>query len=381
MNCFRGEGGADAPVDSRALLFFVNDLCALTIEAAQRHVGAFAACVDGSHAWSLPQVAIIGKAPFKLEGPDRQLITSLALRAHVGPQTASIGDLVLRGGVVAAALSDLTVSGVSPTAEACVVRVRTELGVGRAGSPTPFFTTVAGFVRELAALAAWLAAFDPTTTLAVPARSVEQEAWVLSQDDAPCGKILVMPGSCGIAGTGGVGVLFAPVGPVLVRRGAVAHSRAADEGSPSKPSALLSCAVLQKEWSFPSNGMESLAVLPIGTTVAPASSPAVEAPSPEAQIEPHTSGAAAPASVTLALSPAAQAPLSADDGAGGALNETEPVSQALAGTSSAHVYGTTPFLPLDTAAPPDLIAVSPPSLAGSDAVPPPQPGGQMSDYL
>ena len=268
QNCFRGAGGADAPVDSRALLFFVNDLCALTIEAARRHVRAFIACIEGSHAWSLPQFAIVGKAPFKLHVPDRQLVTDLALRAHVGLETASIGDLTFQGGVFAAALADLAASNVSPTAEACAARVRTELGIGRVGTATPFFTTVTGFVRELAALAAWLQAFDPTTTLAVPARSVEQEAWVFTQEDAPCGKILVMPGTCGIAAPGGVGVSYAPVGPVLVRRSADASMVPACFGSPV--AALLPRDVLEREWATPSNAMESLSVLPVGVGVAAA---------------------------------------------------------------------------------------------------------------
>ena len=268
MNLFRA-GGADSPVDSRALLFFVNDLCALTIEAARRQVRAFTACVEGSHKWSLSQVAIITAVPYKLEDSDRKLVTDLALRSYIGSPAANIGDLTFQGGVLAAALADLAASGVSGTAEACATRVRSELGFGRVGSVTPFFTTVAGFVRELATLAAWLEAFDPTTTFAVPARSIEEEAWVFALDDAPGGKILAMPSSCGIAGTGGVGeISYAPVGPVLVRRAADTSMVPAGFGSPV--AALLPRDVLEREWADMSNAMGSLAVLPVGVGVAAA---------------------------------------------------------------------------------------------------------------
>lgn len=263
LNCFRGAGGAAAPVDSRALLFFVNDLCALTIEAARRHVRALAPCVDDSLAWSLPQITLIAaKDSIALGVEDKRLVAALALRAHVGLRAALIGSLIFQGGVVTAALADLATSGVSPGAEACAGQVRAELGLGRAGPEKPFFKTVAGFVCELAALAAWLEAFDPTTTLAVPARSIDEGAWVFSQDDAPCGKILAMPGTCGIAGS----ARYAPVGPVLVRSDATKAPGDMVSRCGVAESAVLRQEALAREWGTSSNAMGALAVLPVAAT-------------------------------------------------------------------------------------------------------------------
>ena len=260
MNCFRGAGGAAAPVDSRALLFFVNDLCALTIEAARRHVRALAPCVDDSLAWSLPQITLIaGKDPIAMGVEDRRLVASLALRAHVGTRAASIGSLIFQGGIVTAALADLATSGISPGAEACAARVRAEFGLGGSGPVNPFFMTMEGFVRELAALAAWLEAFDPTTTLAVPARSIEEGAWIFSQDDAPCGKILAMPGTCGIAGS----ARYAPVGPVLVRSEATKAPGDVVPRCGVPESAVLRQEALVREWGTSSNAMGAVAVLPV----------------------------------------------------------------------------------------------------------------------
>lgn len=276
LSCFRVESPG-TPVDSRALLFFVNDLCALTIEASRRLGLALDVCVDSATKWLVPQFIVIAAAQAKvlddLPEQDRKVVNKLTLRAAVSAQTELLGNLVVHSGVVVAALADLAASGVSPGAAACAAQVRAAMGAsaGRSFDSPPLAVTIAGFVRELAALTCWLEAFDPSATFAVPARSVEEGAWVMTQEDPACGKILAMPGTCGIAGSGGVGVLYAPVGPLYVRRDSIKAA-----GGITVPP--LAQRALQAAWAAPSNAMGQLAVLPVGIADPDVSIAAASAP-------------------------------------------------------------------------------------------------------
>ena len=269
QSCFRSA--PDASLDARAMLFFVNDLCGLTIDASRSLVGALAQGIDGSLRWAAPQLAVLsGSSGVKAmpEAHELGLVATLSLRAAVAVQTADLGQRVLLSGVIAAALTDLETSNVSPQAASITWSIRQALSDRSRGGPPALYKAMAGYVGRLAELACWLEAFDPATTLAMPARSVAEGAWCLRDSDEAFGKILALPGSCGYAGDAIRAVVYAPVGPVLVRRAAVPGAqtvaRATDAGGIGVgPQCFIEQGALQREWDSQGGSMGAFPVLPV----------------------------------------------------------------------------------------------------------------------